>query len=89
RDEGPGIPRQDQQRIFERFYRVEKHRGEHWGGTGLGLAICRNIIRNHGGTIWVQSPSPGETKGTTFFFTLAAVAGEPAEPVESIDSATS
>ncbi len=89
RDEGPGIPRQDQQRIFERFYRVEKHRGDHWGGTGLGLAICRNIIRNHGGTIWVQSPNPGEAKGTTFFFTLAAGAGKQEAQAESLDSTAS
>jgi two-component system, OmpR family, phosphate regulon sensor histidine kinase PhoR len=70
RDEGPGIPRQHQQRIFERFYRVEKHRSDHWGSTGLGLAICRHIIRNHGGRIWVQSPNSETTSGTTFFFTL-------------------
>ena len=70
RDEGPGISRQHQQRIFERFYRIEKHRSDHWGSTGLGLAICRHIIRNHGGSIWVQSPNPGDAKGTTFHFTL-------------------
>ena len=79
RDEGPGIPAQHQRRIFERFYRVEKHRSDHFGSTGLGLAICRNIIRNHGGRIWVQSPNPEETKGTTFFFTLlrASIDREP------------
>jgi two-component system phosphate regulon sensor histidine kinase PhoR len=70
RDEGPGISRQHQQRIFERFYRVEKHRSDSWGSTGLGLAICRHIIRNHGGSIWVQSPNAGDIKGTTFHFTL-------------------
>lgn len=88
-DEGPGIPRQDQQRIFERFYRVERHRGDHWGSTGLGLAICRHIIRNHGGTIWVQSPNPGETKGTTFFFTLASVSRELEENSETAGSTNS
>ena len=70
RDEGPGIPLQDQQRIFERFYRVEKDRSDHSGSTGLGLAICRHIIQNHGGKIWVESPAPGETKGSAFFFSL-------------------
>lgn len=72
RDEGPGIPRQHQQRIFERFYRVEKHRSDNWGSTGLGLAICRHILRNLGGGIRVQSPNPGGTRGTTFIFTLPA-----------------
>lgn len=71
-DNGPGIPRQDQQRIFERFFRVERYRGKVAGSTGLGLAICRNIIRNHGGTIWVQSPRTGQPDGSTFLFTLPA-----------------
>jgi len=76
RDEGPGIPRQHQQRIFERFYRVEKHRSDHWGSTGLGLAICRHIIRNHGGRIWVRSSNRGEGRGTTFSFKLPKASGE-------------
>jgi two-component system phosphate regulon sensor histidine kinase PhoR len=70
RDEGPGIPIQDQTRIFERFYRVEKDRTNHKGSTGLGLAICRHIIQNHGGKIWLESPPQGKTKGSAFFFTL-------------------
>ena len=70
RDEGPGIPRQDQQRIFERFYRVERDRSDQTGSTGLGLAICRHIIQNHRGQIWVESPPQGETKGSAFFFSL-------------------
>lgn len=82
RDEGAGIPRQDQQRIFERFYQVERHRGDRSGGTGLGLAICRHIIRNHGGTIWLQSPNPGATNGTTFFFTLALASEAPEDQAE-------
>lgn len=70
RDEGPGIPKQAQNRIFERFYRVESDRGEPVKGTGLGLAICRHIIQNHGGRIWVESPPEGETGGSVFFFSL-------------------
>lgn len=70
RDAGPGIASQHQQRIFERFYRVEKHRSSDSGSTGLGLAICRHIIRNHGGTIWVQSPNNDDLTGTTIYFTL-------------------
>ncbi len=69
-DQGPGITKKHQQRIFERFYRVDAHRGDDSGSTGLGLAICRHIIRNHGGKIWVQSPNSGDVKGSTFFFTL-------------------
>lgn len=69
-DNGPGIPKQHQQRVFERFYRVEKHRSNHPGSTGLGLSICRHIIINNGGRIWVKSPVESEDKGTIFFFTL-------------------
>jgi two-component system phosphate regulon sensor histidine kinase PhoR len=69
-DEGTGIPLQAQERIFERFYRVEKNRSDHTGSTGLGLAICRHIIQNHGGRIWVESPPPEANKGSAFFFTL-------------------
>jgi len=70
RDNGPGIPKQHQQRIFERFYRVEKIRSNYPGSTGLGLSICRHIIMNSGGRIWVESPSNSDGTGTTVFFTL-------------------
>jgi two-component system, OmpR family, phosphate regulon sensor histidine kinase PhoR len=72
RDEGPGIPKQHQQRIFERFYRVERNRGSDVGSTGLGLAICRHIMLNHGGRIWVQSPNPGRPTGATFYFSMVS-----------------
>jgi two-component system, OmpR family, phosphate regulon sensor histidine kinase PhoR len=71
-NDGPGIPKYHQERIFERFYRIDKDRGSDLGGTGLGLAICRHIMLNHGGLIWVQSPNPGDTKGATFFFTMVS-----------------
>ncbi len=70
RDSGPGIPKQDRQRIFERFFRIERSRGKEAGSTGLGLAICRHIVRNLGGTIWVESPRENMSFGSTFFFTL-------------------
>jgi two-component system phosphate regulon sensor histidine kinase PhoR len=70
-DDGQGIPLYAQERIFERFYRVEKDRSEASGSTGLGLAICRHIILNHGGAIWVESPPAGKSKGSAFKFTLA------------------
>jgi len=64
-DSGPGVPRDEQARIFERFYKQDRARTR--GGTGLGLAIARHIVEGHGGRIWVES-SPGE--GARFFFTL-------------------
>ncbi len=69
-DNGPGIPAEDQGRIFERFYRVEKDRNSSIGGTGLGLAICRHIMVNHGGRITVQSPVPETGTGSRFIITL-------------------
>lgn len=54
-DSGPGIPPNELGRIFERFYRVDKHRSS--TSTGLGLAICKHIIERHQGHIWAESPS--------------------------------
>lgn len=63
-DEGPGIPAEDQQRIFERFYRVG---GAAASDTGLGLAIARALVELHGGRLWVES-TPGA--GSTFFMSV-------------------
>jgi signal transduction histidine kinase len=63
-DDGPGIAPEDQERIFERFYRVRESTGV---GTGLGLAIARGLVELHGGTLRVKS-APGE--GSTFTITL-------------------
>ncbi|RKY19100.1 MAG: hypothetical protein DRQ55_11555 [Planctomycetota bacterium] len=58
-DQGPGIPLEAQERIFERFFRVDKDRSRQLGGTGLGLSIVRNVISTHGGEVWVES-TPGQ-----------------------------
>ena len=77
-DNGPGIPVEDQGRIFERFYRVEKDRNSAVGGTGLGLAICRHILAGHNGAITVQSPVPETGVGSRFIIGLP-LAGQPSE----------
>ncbi len=66
-DEGRGIPADKLQSIFERFQQVDASDSREKGGSGLGLAICRSIVRQHGGSISVES-EPG--KGSTFTFTI-------------------
>jgi two-component system phosphate regulon sensor histidine kinase PhoR len=68
-DSGIGIPREEQSRIFERFYVVDKSRSRRLGGTGLGLAIVKHIVQLHRGTVRVKSELGG---GSTFEITLPA-----------------
>jgi len=72
-DRGIGIPERDRERIFERFYRVDRARGRASGGTGLGLAIVRHVAQVHGGSVSVESE---EGVGSTFSLLLPEVAGQ-------------
>ena len=71
-DTGIGIPPRDLDRIFERFYRVDRARSRDTGGTGLGLSIVRHVATNHGGEVTVQS-----REGEGSIFTLRTAVEEP------------
>ncbi|HWK54089.1 MAG TPA: ATP-binding protein, partial [Hyphomicrobiales bacterium] len=73
-DSGIGIAPQHQERVFERFYRVDKARSQSLGGTGLGLSIVRNIAERHGGSVSVRS-QPGSGSTFSFRMPLAASSG--------------
>lgn len=76
-DTGRGIPARDLDRIFERFYRVDRSRDVSTGGTGIGLSIVRHVAINHGGTVAVES---FEGEGSTFTILLPAEADPAASP---------
>lgn len=67
KDTGIGIPKKDLNRIFDKFYQVDRSATRKYPGTGLGLTICKGIIKAHGGEIMVESEP---RKGSTFYITL-------------------
>ena len=79
-DQGIGIPTRDLDRIFERFYRVDKARSRETGGTGLGLAIVRHVATNHGGEVLVSSQ---EGEGSTFARLRRSPRGSPVAAADS------
>lgn len=72
-DTGVGLATENLDRVFQRFYRVDKSRSRTSGGSGIGLTIARHLVEAQGGRIWAVSPGPG--KGSTFSFTLPKAIG--------------
>gem|GEM_PF-898513 len=83
KDYGVGIPKDQQNRIFEPFFQVGGMYQRTSGGTGLGLAICRGIIESQGGRIWFESQ---EGKGTQFYFTVPLVPPSETKPIKVLFS---
>ncbi len=75
-DQGIGIPADQLERIFDRFYQVSQGTTRQYGGLGLGLTLCRQIVEGYGGRIWAESPGPGQ--GSTLIFTLPLARQPPA-----------
>ena len=69
-DDGPGVPNGEEERIFQRFIRLDDARSRDDGGTGLGLAIARDLARATGGDVVLKPQSHGNKSGATFRFTL-------------------
>ncbi|HEX2226715.1 MAG TPA: ABC transporter substrate binding protein [Candidatus Binatia bacterium] len=76
-DTGPGIPPEEREKIFDKFYQIGEAAGAKPKGTGLGLPICKALVELHGGRIWVESEA---NRGSTFHFTLPAETGQTRSP---------
>ena len=73
-DDGDGIPAEDLERVFDRFYRVDSSRSRASGGAGLGLTIVKGLVEAHGGDVGAESPAAG---GTRVWFELDRFSGDP------------
>jgi two-component system sensor histidine kinase KdpD len=83
---GQGIPPEDLERVFDRFYRVRSGQERMVHGTGLGLAICKGIVEAHGGRIWAES-APGQE--TTLAFALPQAESPPPVSLEGLNQSRS
>ncbi len=81
KDTGPGIPKEDIQHLFQKFYRVDNSATRTIGGTGLGLFICKKIIELYKGKIWVESESG---HGSTFYINLPRISPEKAKEMQAL-----
>jgi len=85
KDTGPGIPAEDLQHLFQKFYRVDSSATRTIGGTGLGLFICRKIIELYNGRIWVESEVG---KGSSFYINLPRLSSQKASEMQASSSAS-
>jgi signal transduction histidine kinase len=69
---GPGITKENENRVFDRFYRADPSRSSETSGSGLGLSICREIVAAHGGRMWLEQPRPGWTEFVVSLFRQTA-----------------
>ncbi len=81
-DSGIGVPAEERQRIFERFYQVDSSARRRYKGTGLGLTICRHIVTQHGGRIWVEDAEGG---GSAFHLMIPRVFAQEANHEAALD----
>lgn len=79
-DPGIGIPADQQQHLFERYFRARNVSPRSYGGLGLGLYICRDIVARHGGRIWVESEVD---RGSTFYVALPTLPSAQAQPEQA------
>jgi len=75
-DRGPGIPQGEHERVFQRFYRLQRELSMHTQGSGLGLAICKGIIEAHGGRIWIEDREGG---GSIFLIAMSLPEPDPVD----------
>lgn len=90
-DTGIGIPPEERERVFERFYQVDSSTRRRYKGTGLGLTICKHIVTQHGGRIWVEDgglAADGQSRGSAFHFTLPKVFPQVAAGEAALDFGT-